>query len=215
MKKMSSVTLYAVLFFVGSLAQALHGQTTLNVGAIDSQGSFGTGNSKSYFVVDFGGSPASAVGPRDSYAFEFRWDAPNTTPAVGLFSIANDSLLDIQTTDFGGGLGLRLDTLAFGDDTDTPDFDIDSRFWNLFVGTLNSGSVDWVSANFGISGGELDENGVLPGALVDGGFVGLRAQAFGAPDRPAIPVTAIPEPSGMVLLGFVAAIGVARRRRRV
>ena len=212
MKKAKSTICFAILFLASVWAQPASAQVLVNDGALELEGIFGIGGNTSYFVIDFSGAPS---GSGDSFAFGYQWDAPNTTPADGLFEIAANSSLQVGTTDFGGTLGLGLDTLTFGADTDTPDFNVDGRFWTIFADVLENGLVDWNDgpAGFGISGGAPNPDGSLPGALVDGGFVGFRAQTFGAPDVPAIPVSAIPEPSGLLLLGVASLANCARRRR--
>jgi hypothetical protein len=185
------------------MAQSSRAQVALEDGVLELEGLFGIGSNTSYFVIDFGGSPLSATGPRDSYAFGYQWDAPDTSAADGLLEIVSQSTLELDTTDFGGDLGLAINTFSYEGDTDTPDFNVDNRFWNTFIGTLSNGDVAWQVSDFGISSI----------TLTDEAFLGFRAQAFGAAERPAVPVTAIPEPSGLVLLGVASLAGCARRRR--
>ena len=106
----------------------------------------------------------------------------------------------METTSFS--FGLQIDALSFGDDADAPVFDDDNRFWNFFVGTVDDGAVAWTFSNVGPS----------DAILTDGAFIGFRAQEFGA-GLPALPLVAVPEPSGLFLLGFAVAIGNVRRRR--
>ena len=206
MRKLIILTFSVMLFLVSILAQASYAQVTFDDGVLDSEGVFGSGSNSSFFVVDFGGGLDTAPGPRDTYAFEYRWDDPSTTAADGLLDIADSSSLEVETTS-SSSFGLQIDALSFGDDTDTPDFGADSRFWNVLVETEDSRLVEgelptFVLADFGISGV----------TLTDGAFIGFRAQQFGA-GEPALPLVAVPEPSGLFLLGFAVAIGNVRRRR--
>lgn len=203
MRKPTSVTICTILFLLSVMAQSSRAQVALEDGVLELEGLFGIGSNTSYFVIDFGGSPLSATGPRDSYAFGYQWDAPDTSAADGLLEIVSQSTLELDTTDFGGDLGLAINTFSYEGDTDTPDFNVDNRFWNTFIGTLSNGDVAWQVSDFGISSI----------TLTDEAFLGFRAQAFGAAERPAVPVTAIPEPSGLVLLGVASLAGCARRRR--
>lgn len=205
MRKPTSVTICTILFLLSVMAQSSRAQVALEDGVLELEGLFGIGSNTSYFVIDFGGSPLSATGPRDSYAFGYQWDAPDTSAADGLLEIVSQSTLELDTTDFGGDLGLAINTFSYEGDTDTPDFNVDNRFWNTFIGTLSNGNVGWQVSDFGISSI----------TLTDEAFLGFRAQAFGAAERPAVPVTAIPEPSGLVLLGVASLAGCARRRRSV
>ena len=200
MRKLIILTFSVILVLVSILAQASHAQVTFDDGVLDSEGVFGSGSNSSFFVVDFGGGLDTAPGPRDTYAFEYRWDDPSTTAADGLLDIADSSSLEVETTSFI--FGLRIDTLSFGDDADAPVFDDDNRFWNFFVGTVDDGAVAWTFSNVGPS----------DAILTDGAFIGFRAQEFGA-GLPALPLVAVPEPSGLFLLGFAVAIGNVRRRR--
>ncbi len=213
MKKTTALVFSAILFLGSVSAQPSHAQVILNNGVLDLQGTFGNGSNTSYFIVDFGGGPVSATGPRDSYAFGYQWDAANTTAADGLLEIASASPFAIDTIDFGGSLGLGINTLSFGEDTDTPIFNDDDRFWNFFVGTLDNGIVEWSFSAFGISGGPENPDGSLPGELTDGAFLGFRAQVFGS-GEPVLPVIAIPEPSTVLLFGFASLAGGALRRRK-
>ncbi len=203
MRKPTSVTICTILFLLSVMAQSSRAQVALEDGVLELEGLFGIGSNTSYFVIDFGGSPLSATGPRDSYAFGYQWDAPDTSAADGLLEIVSQSTLELDTTDFGGDLGLAINTFSYEGDTDTPDFNVDNRFWNTFIGTLSNGNVGWQVSDFGISSI----------TLTDEAFLGFRAQAFGAAERPAVPVTAIPEPSGLLLLGVASLAGCARRRR--
>ena len=207
MRKITTSAFFALLFLASLFTQSSSAQVLLDDGALELEGLFGIGSNTSFFVVDFGGSPASATGPRDTYAFGYQFDAPNPTAADGLLDIVAASALEVGTTDFGGNLGLGLNSFTFGADTDTPDFGADSRFFETFVGTLNNGQVDFTSSGLGISSIVLE----------DGDFIGFRANVFdvNVPGiAPLVPVTAIPEPSAVMLLGFVSIVGSVRRRRR-
>lgn len=204
MRKLIILTFSVMLFLVSILAQASHAQVTFDDGVLDSEGVFGSGSNSSFFVVDFGGGLDTAPGPRDTYAFEYRWDDPSTTAIDGFLDIAASSSLVIGTGNFGteDEPDLFVNSFEFGDDADTPVFADDNRFWNLFVGTVDDGAVAWTFSNVGPSGA----------ILTDGAFIGFRAQEFGA-GLPALPLVAVPEPSGLFLLGFAVAIGNVRRRR--
>ena len=203
MRKPTSVTICAILFLLNVMAQTSHAQVTTEDGVLELEGLFGIGSNTSYFVVDFGGSPVSATGPRDTYAFGYQWDAPDTSAADGLLEIVSQSTLELDTTDFGGDLGLAINTFSYEGDTDTPDFNEDNRFWTTFVGALTNGEVAWQVSDFGISSI----------TLTDEAFLGFRAQTFGAAERPVVPVAAIPEPAAVFLLS-VAACGASTIRRR-
>lgn len=215
MRKLIILTFSVMLFLVSILAQASYAQVTFDDGVLDSEGVFGSGSNSSFFVVDFGGGLDTAPGPRDTYAFEYRWDDPSTTAADGFLDIAASSSLVIGTGNFGteDEPNLFVNSFEFGDDADAPVFDDDNRFWSFFVETEDSRLVQgelptFVPADFGISGV----------TLTDGAFVGFRVQVFDftgttPPISPALPLVAVPEPSGLFLLGFAVAIGNVRRRR--
>ena len=209
MRKLTTSIFYAILFLSSMLAQSSSAQVFVNGGALDLDGVFGIGSNTSYFVVDFGGTPESANTPRDSFAFGYQFDDPNSTAADGLLAIESASALEVGTTDFGGDLGLGLDSFTFGADTDTPDFGFDNRFFETFVGSLNNGQVDFTSSLFGISSIVLE----------DGDFIGFRANVSTYPEpsvsiAPRIPLVAIPEPSAVMLFGFAALAGSVKRRRK-
>ena len=153
----------------------------------------GTGSSTSYLVVDF---LRSTSGPMDTYAFGYRYDGVRT-PADALLELDTHAGFELDTTNFGGTLGLNIDRIAYGGDDDAPDFGADDRFWNFFQGDHQSATVNWAFSNDGISAR----------TLTNGSFDGFLAKTFSETDEPRIP-TGVPEPSaaGMMLLGILGSV---------
>jgi len=214
MRKLTTSTFCAILFLVTVLTQSSSAQVFVNGGVLDLDGLFGIGSNTSYFVIDFGGSPEATPGPRDSYAFGYQYDDPNTTVADALQGlVADGSGLDFN---FGGtpdqGFGLFINSISFGADSDAPDFNLASRFWQFFNGELASGNVLWTGSQVGISSLPLTDEGLPVAPLTDGSFSGFRAQQFDS-GFPRVPLVAIPEPSAVMLLGFASMVGCVRRRR--
>ena len=219
MRKLTTSVFYAILFLSSMLAQSSLAQVFVNGGELDLDGVFGIGSNTSYFVVDFAGSPDSATGPGDTYAFGYQFDDPTRADdaLLGIIDQSASSLAPLQATfsDFGGGPdgptdpNLFVDSFTFGEDTDTPDFGFDNRFIEVFTGNLNNGSVVFDSADFGLSSI----------TLTGGEFLGFRANVSTFPEPsvsidPRIPLVAIPEPSAVMLFGFAALVGSVKRRRK-
>jgi len=197
-------TLLALSFiFCGSVSLAT-AQVPLGNGVLDVEYFVGTGSNTSFVVVDFGGSPASNLGPGDTYAYGFRWETSATAADALLALTGVAGGLEVDVTDFGGSLGLGVDRLAYLGDDDTPVFGVDNRFWNFYQGSLSASGVTWQISNVGISSADL----------TDGSFSGFRAQQFGLTD-PIVPVAAVPEPnSALCWLIATLALSTKRRRRR-
>ena len=197
-------TLALLSFILCASVSLATAQVPIGNGVLDVEYFVGTGSNTSYVVVDFGGSPASNPGPGDSYAYGFRWENSATAADALLALTGVAGGLEVDTTDFGGSLGLNIDRLAYLGDDDTPVFSDDNRFWNFYQGTLANAEVTWEFSQVGISGADL----------FDGSFSGFRAQEFGLTD-PVVAVAAVPEPNGgLCWLIATVAFSAKRRRRR-
>ena len=218
MRKLTTSAFFAILFLGSMLAQTSSAQVFVNGRELDLEAVFGFGSNTSYFVVDFSGSPPLATGPGDTYAFGYQFDESTRADdaLLGIIGQSASSLAPLQATfsDFGGGPdgptdpNLFVDSFTFGEDTDTPDFDFDNRFIEVFTGNLNNGSVDFDSADFGLSSI----------TLTGGEFLGFRANVSTFPEPsvsidPRIPLVAIPEPTGFVVIGLASMMVSLRRRR--
>ena len=188
MRKLTTSVFYAILFLSSMLAQSSLAQVFVNGGELDLDGVFGVGSNTSYFVIDFGGNPDSATGPGDTYAFAYQFDDPTKADEALLALIAESALtsapIEAAFSDFGGGPdgpedpNLFVDSFTFGEDTDTPDFCVDSRFFELFTTNLVNGSVIF---------DEPEGVGISSITLIGGEFLGFRAN-----------VSTYPDPSGSI-----------------
>jgi len=181
----------ALLCFIlcGSGSWATAQVVPIGDGILDIEYTVGIGSNISYVVVDFGGSPASNLGPGESYAFGYRWEG-EATAADALLALSDapsvTGVTDVLDFDFtvDPNFGLGTDRLAYLEDDDTPVFLDDSRFWNFYQGSLSASDVSWSLSGVGVSSADL----------FDGSFSGFRAQEFGSND-PVVPVAAVPEPN--------------------
>ena len=188
MRKLTTSAFYAILILGSMLAQSSSAQVFVNGGELDVAGVFGVGSNTSYFVIDFGGNPDSATGPGDTYAFAYQFDDPTKADEALLALIAESALtsapIEAAFSDFGGGPdgpedpNLFVDSFTFGEDTDTPDFCVDSRFFELFTTNLVNGSVIF---------DEPEGVGISSITLIGGEFLGFRAN-----------VSTYPDPSGSI-----------------
>ncbi len=169
----------------------------------------GSGANTAYFVIDFGGSGGSVHG------FGYRWDGTQTADNA-LLAIDAAGAFDMTYNNFGtpSQPNLFLDRLTDPPDTDQPDFSVDGRFWDYFLGSYSGSGVGWTESNYGISGRDFVTGNVVQ-MLSNGGFYGLYASANNLPP-PHLPVSAVPEPSAVMLIwvGGVAVAGAWRRRRK-
>ena len=214
MNKLFTSFVVATLWFSFAVTSCVGSDVIVNGGVLDLEGTFGFGQNTSFFVFDFSGAPETTPGSRDSFAFGYRYDDPDTTVADALQAlVADGSGLEFS---FGGssdeGFGLFIEGITFGDASDFPVFDEDDRFWQFFNGTLVDEEVQFTGSLVGISSLPLNDDGTPQAPLTDGSFSGFRAQQFDA-GIPSVPVTAVPEPACLLVL-FGASVGATARRRR-
>ncbi len=180
------------LFAVSVLAQASvlydHGGTDVMVE--DFVGvSLNESANTSICVVDFG---------VDSYAFAYRWNG-SATAAEMMLALAGETDLYMESTDWGGALGLGVDLLAYDGNSAVSDW------WNTWLGYWGSSDgVTWTPQNLGVSGTPLI-NGDWHGWSVEDDVVTYVATYP--------PVTPVPEPAASSLL-VLGGLGLYRRRRR-
>ncbi len=197
---------------------------------------FGTGDNISYLVFDW-----KDGGP--SVAFGYQWDGVKSTEdmflgltAATLASSTEETLYG-HWTDFGPALGKFVDGIGYDADEDynkaSPPFgatgvvntaggvipiDPGDKYvgnftgkqfaWSLWVGDVNP--FDNVGTNW-----QGSMTGVSTTPLVDDNWYGFSADSFSG-SAPVLPqATAVPEPSGVALLGgLVVFAGLASRRYR-
>ncbi len=159
-------------------------------GYFDAEYFAGTGANTAYFVVDFGGNGGGVHG------FGFHWDGTQTADkALQLIDAAGS--LDATFNNFGTAAqpNLFISRLTDSPNTDQPDFSVDGRFWDYFLGTYSASGVNWVESNFGISGRDFVTGNIVQ-TLTNGGFYGVYASANSTPPRSPV---AVPEPETLVL----------------
>jgi autotransporter-associated beta strand protein len=184
----------AVASFVITAAAVALADPVLSVplpgGYLDAQYFAGSGPNTAYFVVDFNGKP----GGGGVYGFGYRWCGTQTADNA-MLAIDAAGALDMTYSDFGspGQPNIFINRLTYPPDTDEPDFSVDGRFWNYFLGTHNGTTVNWTPSNYGISGRDFNTGDVVQ-TLVDGGLNGFYASADGTPPR--LPVVAVPTWTG-------------------
>lgn len=187
----------------------------------------GSGTKKSTLVLQFGAGETPT-----SIAWGYRWDDPTTTAADMVFALAGaDARLAIDADYFSNWNAYFINSFDY-DQVGLPspwsqgarsmanDFDNDLGIaFYTFVADPPNASGAWPMA----SGFSVASVGMADARLADGGWYGFLIQeydanfAFPATVTFAQPVSAVPEPSGIALVGCGAAVGGAmawRRRQR-
>ena len=209
MRNLIAACVATIVFSAQALATPLV-SVPLPGGYFDSQYSAGSGANTAYFVVDFG------MAGGGTYGFVYHWDGTDTADNA-MLAIDAAGALDMAYNDFGspGEPNLFISKLTYPPDSDEPDFNVDSRFWDYFLGNYASVDVNWTESNIGISG--RDFNGDVVQTLDDGGFYGFRADAldenFATVGGPPILPVAAPEPAALVLIGVGGMLLISSRIR--
>lgn len=118
----------------------------------------GDGSQISYLLIDFGG----AKPPGGKYAFAYHYDGAKTGEDLLTQIDLSVELLTIDYQDFGD-LGSFVSGITMDQDTDTPDFGVDQRYWVYWQGeyrSANGGSVQWKVADDGIRQRQLTANSI-------------------------------------------------------
>ena len=162
-------------------------------GYFDAEYFTGAGAKTAFFVVDFGGNGGSPHG------FGYRWDGTQTADNA-LLALDAAGALDMTYGNFGTAAAPNLFIQRLTDlpNTDLPDFNVDGRFWDYFLGTYSVSHVTWTESQAGISGRDFATGNIIQ-TLNDGGFYGFYASANAT--QPRLPV-AVPEQAGWALAGL-------------
>lgn len=149
----------------------------------------GTGPNMGMLVVDFN--------PGRSYAFGYRWEQAATGFDM-LGAIADAGGLDFTFTDWGGALGIGINTLQYGAEA---------------MGTVGY-PADYVYYYVGRDGLAWSESGAGPShtTLANGDWNGWSQQTVGWPGPYSPPLTPVPEPSALALFALGAGALAWRRR---
>ena len=200
----------------------------------------GSGTNQAAFVLEFGGSNGDSDSPT-TIAWGYRWDGEEkvadmvfaltgsiTGSGVPSVVSGSDPRLAIAATNFGGGLGIGVDSFAY-DQVGLPvadgwtqvmremltaeDYSVYPALF-LYVPTDPSAQA-WPGVAFSASG-----RGISSESLTDNGWYAF-ANTAGDPYPPlprvfSQPVAAVPEPGAAVLLacGMVAGLAARWTRRR-
>jgi hypothetical protein len=205
---LSALAIFFALTATSSAAPVL--SVPLPGGYFDAEYFAGSGANTAYFVTDFGGSGGGIHG------FGYHWDGTQTADNA-MLAIAAAGALDMIYNDFGspGQPNLFISKLVDPPDQDQPNFNVDGRFWDYFLGTYASNNVSWAESPYGISGRDFTTGDVVQ-TLINGGFYGFYASANTT--TPGLPV-AVPEPAGLLLaaigLWAMAPMGLFKARRQI
>ncbi|MDP7070126.1 MAG: hypothetical protein QF561_02120 [Phycisphaerales bacterium] len=156
---------------------------------LDITATVGIGDYTSYAVIDFAATGGASV------AFEYHWSDSATAHDM-LLALAGAGL-SYDWTDWGSGI--FADNFAFdGDAGDT------SFYWaHSTASPAGDGMVHWTDAWSSVDATMLGDG------LVSGWYNGFNEDYSAIP--PSLPLTAIPAPATVVLLGM-ACLGGRRRR---
>jgi hypothetical protein len=144
----------------------------------------GSGRNEAVVVIDFG---------TDSYAFGYRWDEGTKSGKDLLDAVAAAGSLDY--TEAGGFLA----TLSYGTHLEQGQGGWPDDWWSYFI---SEDGVNWVASDVGFTARELS-NGV---------WDGWARQTTDAWPAAHLPVTPVPEPCTVALLGLGALL-LGRRGR--
>ena len=161
--------------------------------ALDVTSWVGEGENTSFFVVDF-----EATGG-DSYAFGYQWSGTETVLDM-INELSAETAFEAEMTSFEG-FGTFIDNFSFlSESGDT------ANYWahSLAIPT-GSGIVDWTAAGGGV------ESELLFDGLISGWYNGFN-EDFSV-INPTLPLTNVPAPAGLAVVGL-ALVGTRRRRTR-
>ena len=157
---------------------------------LDITASAGTGSSTAYFVIDFDFTGG------DSYAFAYRFNGDAT--AHDAFVAFGDLGLSYTFDDYGEW-GIFANNFAWGPDVG----DVDNYWAHSLAAPDGSGIVNWSDA---VSSVDMTD---LSNGLLSGWYNGFNEDFSAIP--PSMPLTAVPAPGILALLGL--SLCVQRRRR--
>ncbi len=161
--------------------------------ALDVTAWAGEGENTSYFVVDFEATGGS------SYAFGYQWSGTETVLDM-INSLTSETVFQAEMTSFGD-FGIFIDNFAYLSDSGDQ-----SNYWAHSLATpTGSGIVDWTAA-----GGGVDAE-LLTDGLISGWYNGFNDDF--SVINPTLPLTNVPAPAGLAVVGL-ALVGTRRRRSR-
>ena len=156
---------------------------------LDITAAVGAGASTAYLVIDFGYTGG------DSHAFAFNFDGDASVHDA--FSALAEGGFTYLFDDFGEW-GLFVNNLGWSDDLGDP-----SNYWAHSLATPDgSGSVNWIDAATGV------DTTMLADGLLSGWYNGFNDDYTAI--TPTLPVTTVPGPSVLVIMG----LGLIPCRRR-